>query len=92
MGELGCENSKKKKKKYMRTHVFMQASDCVINYLNKNKFFVAPSTLCDAFCTLTSKNAIFVCLVEISVVVVFFFVFFFVNFFSGLCLNSIPCQ
>ena len=27
----------------------MQASDCVINYLNKNKFFVALSTICDTF-------------------------------------------
>ena len=27
----------------------MQASDFVINYLNKNKFFVALSTFCDTF-------------------------------------------
>ena len=45
---------------------FMQASDCVINYLNKN-IFVAMSTICDTFYTLTSKNAIFICLGEISV-------------------------
>ena len=33
----------------MGTHVFnfMQASGFVINYLNKNKFFVALSRLCD---------------------------------------------
>ena len=45
----------------------MQASDCVTNYLNKNKFFVAISTIqYDTFCTLTSKNAIFICLDELS--------------------------
>ena len=27
----------------------MQASDCVINYRNKNKFFVGLSTICDTF-------------------------------------------
>ena len=31
----------------MESHVFMQASDCVINYLTKNKYFVALSTICD---------------------------------------------
>ena len=46
--------------------LFMQASDCVINYFSKNKFFVAISTICDTFCTLTSKNAIFICLDELS--------------------------
>ena len=51
----------------MGTHVFMQASDCVINYLNKNKCFVALSTICDiCFCTLTRTNATFICLGEIS--------------------------
>ena len=45
---------------------FMQASDFVTNYLNKNKFFVALSTFCDTFFTLLCKNAIFVCLGEIS--------------------------
>ena len=33
--------------KNMGTHVFMQASVCVINYLNVNKVFVALSTICD---------------------------------------------
>ena len=28
---------------------FMQTSDCIINYLNKNKFFVAISAICDTF-------------------------------------------
>ena len=38
-----CENSKK-----IWEHMFvMQASDCVNNYLTKNKFFVALSTICD---------------------------------------------
>ena len=27
----------------------MQTSDCVINYLNKNKFFVALSAICETF-------------------------------------------
>ena len=27
----------------------MEASDCVINYLNKNKFFVALSAVYDTF-------------------------------------------
>ena len=27
----------------------MQASDCVINYLHNNKFFVTLSTICDTF-------------------------------------------
>ena len=30
-------------------YLYMQASDCVINYLNKNNFFVALSTICDTF-------------------------------------------
>ena len=49
----------------MGTHFFMQESDCVIIYLNKNKIFVALSTICDTFCIFTSKNAIFICLGEI---------------------------
>ena len=32
---------------------FMQAPDCVMNYLNKNKFFVALSTICDTFLHIT---------------------------------------
>ena len=40
-------NSANKKK--FGNSFFMQASDCVINYLNKNKFFVALSTICDIF-------------------------------------------
>ena len=47
---------------------FMQASDCVINYFNKNKFCVALSASYDTFCfgTFTSKNVVFICLGEIS--------------------------
>ena len=38
-----------KQQKIWEHMIFMQASDCVINYLNKNKFFVALSTICDTF-------------------------------------------
>ena len=38
---------------------FMQASDCVINYLNKNKFFVALSTICDTFLHIYKKKMLF---------------------------------
>ena len=45
IGTVGYKNKKQKKKKKKRKiwkrMFFMQASDCVINYLNKNKFFVA---------------------------------------------------
>ena len=44
----------------------MQASDCVINYLNKNKFLLPYLQSVILFCTITSKNAIFICLGEIS--------------------------
>ena len=44
----------------------MQASDCVINYLNKNRFFLPCLQSVILFCTLTSKNAIFICLGEVS--------------------------
>ena len=46
----------------MGTHVFMQAYACVINYLNKNKFLLPYLQSVIPFCTLTSKNAIFICL------------------------------
>ena len=46
--EGGYKNDVKTTKN-MGTHVFMQSSDCVINCLNKNKFFVAVSTVCDTF-------------------------------------------
>ena len=42
---IGYKNDMKTAKN-MGTHVFMQASDCVIIYLNKNKFCVALSTIC----------------------------------------------
>ena len=61
----------------------MQASDCVINYLNKNKFLL-PYLQYVIFCTFTRKNVIFICFSEIS----------FLNykvgklfFSSALCLN-----
>ena len=50
----------------METHVFMQASDCVINYLNKNKLLLPCLQFVILYCKLTSKNAIFICLGEIS--------------------------
>ena len=31
----------------------MQTSDCVINFLNKNKFYIALSTICDTFLHIT---------------------------------------
>ena len=64
----------------------MQASDCVINYLNKNKFLLHYLQSVILFGTLTSKNVIFICLGEIS------FLGCQVGkliFFSGLCLNFI---
>ena len=64
----------------MGTHVFMQASDCVITYRSKNIFFLLPYLQSVIhFGTLTSKNAIFICLGEIR----------FLGFYSGLCLNFI---
>ena len=45
----------------------MQASDCVINYLNKNKLLLPYLQSVILFGTLTSKNAVFICLGEISV-------------------------
>ena len=44
----------------------MQASDCAINYLNKNKSLLPYLQSVILFLTLTSKNAIFICLGEIS--------------------------
>ena len=60
-GRVGYKNDVKTVKKNMGTHVFMQASDCVINYLNKNKFLLRylQSIL---FCTFTT----FICLGEIG--------------------------
>ena len=43
------KKKKKKKKKYGNTYFLMQASDYIIHFLNKNKFFVALSTNCDTF-------------------------------------------
>ena len=71
----------------METHVFMQASDCVINYVNKNKFCVALSSICDIFCTLTRKYSICICLGEIRFLG--YKVGKLIIFFSGLCLNFI---
>ena len=55
-GRVGHKHDVKTAKKYiyiyMGTHVLMQASDCVINYLNKNKFLQSVIL----FCTLTSKT------------------------------------
>ena len=55
-GRVGYKNNVKTAKQIWDHMVFccffMQASDFVINYLNKNKCFVALSTFCDTFCTL----------------------------------------
>ena len=37
----------------------MQVSDCVINYPNKNKFFVALSTICDTVLLINKQNCYF---------------------------------
>ena len=47
-GSVGYKNDVKAAKN-MGTHVFIQASDCIIINLNKNKFCVALSTICDTF-------------------------------------------
>ena len=39
----------KQQNNYGNTYFFMQASGFVIDYLNKNKFFVDLSTFCDTF-------------------------------------------
>ena len=44
----------------------MQVSDCVLNYLNRDKFLLLNLQSVILFGTLTSKNAIFICLGEIS--------------------------
>ena len=38
---------------------FMQASDCVIIYLNKNNFCVALSTICDTFLYINTQKCYF---------------------------------
>ena len=48
-GRIGYKNDVKTAKQIWEQMFFMQASDFVINYLNKNRFFVALSTLCDTF-------------------------------------------
>ena len=48
LGGLGIKMMWKQQNN-MGKHVFMQASDCIIIYLNKNKFCVALSTICDIF-------------------------------------------
>ena len=44
----------------------MQVSDCVLNYLNRDKFLLLNLQSVILFGTLTSKNAVFICLGEIS--------------------------
>ena len=46
-GKVGYKNDVKTAKKIWEHMFFMQASDYVIIYLNKNKFFVALFTICD---------------------------------------------
>ena len=64
-GRVWYKNDVKTAKTILERMCCIQASDYVIMYLNKNKFFVALSKICDIFYTLTSKNAIFICLGEI---------------------------
>ena len=64
-GRVGYKNNVKTVNKYGSTFL-MQASDCVINYLNKNKFLLPYLQSVILFGTFTSKNAIFICLGEIS--------------------------
>ena len=45
-GRVGYKNDVKTEK-HMETHVFLQASDSIINYLKKNKFFVVLYAICD---------------------------------------------
>ena len=47
-GRIGYKNDVKTAKN-IGIHVFMKVSNCVINYLNKNKFSVTLSIICDAF-------------------------------------------
>ena len=49
---VGYKNDVKTAKKYGN---ILQASDCVIKYLNKNKFSVALSTVCDTFLHINVK-------------------------------------
>ena len=65
----------------------MQASDCVINYLKKNKFLMPYLQSVILFCTLTSKNATFICLGKICFLG--YKVGKLIFFLSGLCLNFI---
>ena len=48
-GRVGYKKLCENRKKIWDHMFFMQASDCVINYLNKIKFFVALSIICDIF-------------------------------------------
>ena len=67
-GSFGYKKRCKNPIKYGNTVIiFMQASECVINYLSKNKFFVVLSTIYVLFFfSLPRKNAIFICLGEIN--------------------------
>ena len=48
----------------MGTHFFMQSTEFIINYLNKNKFLLPYLQSVIQFFTLTSKTANFICLGE----------------------------
>ena len=53
-GRVGYKKTMwKQQNKYGEHMFFMQASDSVINYLNKNKFFVVLSIICDIFLHIT---------------------------------------
>ena len=88
-GRVGYKDNVKTATQIWEHMFFMQASDFVINYLNKIKFFVALSTFCDTFCTLWGKNAILICLGEICILD---YKVGKLIFFSGFCLNCILYQ
>ena len=64
-GRAGYKNHVKTTQNIWEHMFLMQASDCVINYLNKNKFLLPYLQSVISFCTLISTNAIFICLGEI---------------------------
>ena len=61
-GRVGYKNHVKTAKNIWEHMFLMQASDCVNNYLNRNKFVLSYLQSVISSCTRTSKNVIFICL------------------------------
>ena len=59
-GRVRYKNDVKTANKYGNTCFFLQASDCVIDYLSKNKFLLHCLQSVILFGTLTIENAIFI--------------------------------